>query len=88
MRLGFCCKGGLRPPLLEGRVARHVRQQVLAHRLELIPDEIQAQQEDAEVILGAGRIEGALVARRRASVQGLGGEREAERDVGPYLAGV
>ena len=88
MRLGFCCKGGLRPPLLEGRVARHVRQQMLAHRLELIPDEIQAQQEDAEVILGAGRIEGALMARRRAPVQGLGGEREAERDVGPYLAGV
>jgi hypothetical protein len=38
MRLGFCFKGGLRPSLLEGRVARHVRQQVLAHRLELLAE--------------------------------------------------
>ncbi len=88
MRLSCGFWRGLWPSILEGGVAGHVGEQVLAHRLELVPDEVEAEQKDAEVVLGAGRVEGPLPARRRAAVQGLGGEGEAERDVRADLARV
>ncbi len=88
MRLGCGFRRGLRPSVLEGGIARHVGEQVLAHRFEFVPDKVEAEQEDAEVVLGAGRVEGPLPARCRASVERLGGEGEAERDVGADLAGV
>jgi hypothetical protein len=88
MRLGCGFRRGLRPSILEGGIARHVGEQVLAHRLELLPDKVEAQQEDAEVVFRAGRIEGPLPARCRASVERLGGEGQAERDVCADLPGV
>lgn len=88
MRLRWRFGRGLGAPIFEGGIARHVGEQVLAHRLELVSTEVEAKQEDTEVILGARGVEGALATRCRASVQGLGGEGEAEGDIGAHLARV
>lgn len=81
---GFVRKDVLRfgPSVLEGGVARHVGYQMLAGGLELVADQAEMEQEDPEVVLGALGIEVPLAAGSGPAVERLGGDGEAELQVG------
>lgn len=70
------------PSVLEGCVAGHVGHQMLAGGLELVADQAEVEQEDPEVVLGALRIEVPLAAGGGPAVERLGGDGEAELQVG------
>lgn len=68
--------------VLEGCVAGHVGHQMLAGGLELVADQAEVEQEDPEVVLGALGIEIPLAAGGCPTVERLGGDGEAELQVG------
>ena len=82
--LGFVRKDVLRfgPSVLEGGVAGHVGHQMLAGGLELVADQAKVEQEDPEVVLGALGVEVPLAAGGGPAIERLGGDREAELQVG------
>lgn len=59
---------------------------MFARRLELVADEPQVEQKDAEVVPGALRVEAPLAAGGGPAVQGLGGHGQDQLDVGSDLA--
>jgi hypothetical protein len=61
---------------------------VQARGLEFVADQPEAQEPASEVVLGASSVELALLAGGGAGGQGLGGDGQAELDVGLDLPGV
>ncbi len=70
------------PSVLESGVAGHVGHQMLAGGFELIADQPEVEQEDPEVVLGALGVEVPLAAGGGPAIERLGGDREAELQVG------
>jgi hypothetical protein len=61
---------------------------VEARGLELVADQPEAQEPASEIVLGAGGAEFAFLAGGGSGGQGLGGDGQAELDVGLDLPGV
>ena len=79
----------VRSAVLPSGAARHPLHQVHPGVLELRPDHPEAEEENPEVVSGAGRVVGPLVFRARAGGDlGLGRDCEAKLDVGLDLARV
>ncbi|SUO91897.1 Uncharacterised protein [Suttonella indologenes] len=81
---GFVRKDVLRfgPSVLEGGVAGHVGHQMFTGGLELVADQAEVEQEDPEVVLGALGVEIPLATGSGPAVERLGGDGEAELQVG------
>ena len=79
----------VRSAVLPSGATGHPLHQVHPGVLELRPDHPEAQEENPEVISGARRVVGALIFRARAGGGlGLGGDCEAQLNVGLDLTGV